>query len=96
MTLKYKYAVSVSRGCSGLKKARGTMMVAAAAMMIGAGLTSSAWAQACENPDELTFAIIPTEETLADPELFPPVTHRLAKAPGPTPRFYLLTSTPSA
>ena len=92
MTLKYKYAVSVARGCSGLKKARGTMMVAAAAMMIGAGLTSSAWAQACENPDELTFAIIPTEETVAELELYQPVTDRLAKETGKKIQFFMPTS----
>jgi hypothetical protein len=30
------------------------------------GLSGQALAAACENPDALTFAIIPTEETVAE------------------------------
>ena len=31
----------------------------------------------CENPDSLTFAMIPTEETVAELNLYKPITDRM-------------------
>ena len=36
-----------------------------------------AMAATCENPDALTFAIIPTEESVAELQLYKPVTDRM-------------------
>ena len=49
-------------------------------------------AGACENPDSLTFAIIPTEETVAELQLYKPVTDRLAKLTGKKISFFMPTS----
>jgi len=46
----------------------------------------------CENPDALTFAIIPTEETVAELQLYKPVTDRLAKMTGKKIQFFMPTS----
>ena len=56
------------------------------------GLATIAYAQSCENPEELTFAIIPTEETVAEVELYKPVTDRLAKETGKKIQFFMPTS----
>ena len=50
---------------------------------------STAWAQECENPDSLTFAMIPTEETVAELELYKPVTDRMASETGKKARLQL-------
>ena len=46
----------------------------------------------CENPDSLTFAMVPTEETVAELELYKPVTDRMAKLTGKKISFYMPTS----
>ena len=46
----------------------------------------------CENPDALTFAIIPTEETVAELQLYKPVTDRMAKLTGKKIEFFMPTS----
>ena len=42
----------------------------------------AALAANCENPDALTFAMVPTEETVAELELYKPVTDRMEKLTG--------------
>ena len=49
-------------------------------------------AATCENPDALTFAIIPTEETVAELQLYKPVTDRMAKLTGKKIQFFMPTS----
>ncbi len=56
------------------------------------GLSGQALAAACENPDALTFAIIPTEETVAELQLYKPVTDRLAEITGKKIQFFMPTS----
>ena len=53
---------------------------------------SSATYAACEDPESLTFAIIPTEETVAELELYKPVTDRMAKLTGKKISFFMPTS----
>ena len=47
---------------------------------------------ACEDPKSLTFAIIPTEETVAELQLYKPVTDRMAKLTGKKISFFMPTS----
>ena len=49
-------------------------------------------AATCENPDALTFAIIPTEESVAELQLYKPVTDRMAKLTGKKIDFFMPTS----
>lgn len=51
-----------------------------------------AMAAECENPDELTFAIIPTEETVAELQLYKPITDRMKKMTGKKIQFFMPTS----
>lgn len=51
-----------------------------------------AYAAECENPDALTFAMIPTEESVAELELYKPVTDRMAKLTGKKIQFFMPTS----
>ncbi len=69
----------------------GTVM---AGLTLGIVLTSSVSAQAaaCENPDALTFAMIPTEESVAELQLYQPVTERMAKLTGKKVEFFMPTS----
>ena len=46
----------------------------------------------CENPDSLTFAMVPTEETVAELELYKPVTDRMEKLTGKKIQFFMPTS----
>ena len=46
----------------------------------------------CENPDSLTFAMVPTEETVAELELYSPVTDRMEKLTGKKIAFFMPTS----
>lgn len=55
----------------------------------GSGIAAAA---ECENPDALTFAIVPTEETVAELELYQPVTERMAKLTGKKIEFFMPTS----
>ena len=68
---------------------RTTLAYLAGAMALA---TTGAWAAQCENPDELTFAMIPTEETVAELELYKPVTDRLAAETGKGIQFFMPTS----
>jgi len=60
----------------------------ATVMMAGAG---TAMAQ-CENPKALTFAMVPTEETVAELQLYKPVTDRMTKLTGKKIEFFMPTS----
>ena len=65
---------------------------AAATMVMGLSFSTSALAASCENPDSLTFAIIPTEETVAELELYKPITDRMAELTGKKISFFMPTS----
>ena len=52
----------------------------------------AALAENCENPDALTFAMIPTEESVAELELYKPVTDRMKKLTGKKIQFFMPTS----
>ena len=71
-----------------------TLGVTAVAVTMGLGMMTSATASAaeCENPDSLTFAIIPTEETVAELQLYKPITDRMAKLTGKKIEFFMPTS----
>ncbi len=65
----------------------------AAVAVFSLGLSGQALAAAeCENPDALTFAIIPTEETVAELLLYKPVTDRMAELTGKKIQFFMPTS----
>ena len=51
-----------------------------------------AMAATCENPEALTLAIIPTEESVAELQLYKPVTDRMEKLTGKKIQFYMPTS----
>lgn len=55
-------------------------------------LAQSAKAAECENPDTLTFSIIPTEETIQELTLYKPVVDYLAQQTGKKIEFYMPTS----
>ena len=64
-----------------------------AATVFSLGLSGQVLAAAeCENPDALTFAIIPTEETVAELQLYKPVTDRMAEMTGKKIQFFMPTS----
>ena len=65
--------------------------LAVTALMSG-GAPTPAFAAECENPDSLTFAMIPTEESVAELELYKPVTDRMAKLTGKKIEFFMPTS----
>ena len=46
----------------------------------------------CENPDTLTFSIIPTEETIQELTIYKPVIDYLSKMTGKKVEFYMPTS----
>ena len=49
-------------------------------------------AATCENPDALTFAMVPTEETVAELQLYKPVTDRMENLTGKKIQFFMPTS----
>ena len=55
-------------------------------------IDQEALAANCENPDALTFAMVPTEETVAELELYKPVTDRMEKLTGKKIQFFMPTS----
>ncbi|MDP6858824.1 MAG: phosphate/phosphite/phosphonate ABC transporter substrate-binding protein, partial [Verrucomicrobiales bacterium] len=55
-------------------------------------IDQEALAANCENPDSLTFAMVPTEETVAELELYKPVTDRMEKLTGKKISFFMPTS----
>jgi phosphonate transport system substrate-binding protein len=63
-----------------------------AALFLSTGLASQVMAAQCENPEALTFAIIPTEETVAEVALYKPVIDRMAKETGKKIEFFMPTS----
>ena len=67
-------------------------MVTAALISVGLAVNSAALAASCENPDTLTFAIIPTEETVAELQLYKPVTDRMVELTGKKVEFFMPTS----
>ena len=77
---------TLSKGLSG------GVVAAAVTMAMGFSSINSAQAASCENPDSLTFAIIPTEETVAELQLYQPVTKRMAKLTGKKIEFFMPTS----
>lgn len=58
----------------------------------GLGASQKVFAAQCENPDALTFAMVPTEETVAELELYKPVTDRMAALTGKKIQFFMPTS----
>ncbi len=64
----------------------------ATTMVMGLSFSTNALAASCENPDSLTFAIIPTEETVAELELYKPITDRMAELTGKKISFFMPTS----
>ncbi len=70
---------------------RRVLATALAAGVAFAGARVAAAAE-CLNPDALTFALVPTEETTAELELYKPVTDRMAKLTGKKIQFFMPTS----
>ena len=54
--------------------------------------TGPGHAAECQDPDALTFAMVPTEETVAELELYKPVTDRMAALTGKKIQFFMPTS----
>lgn len=65
---------------------------ALAALTIFAMTASQTIAAECEDPNELTFAIIPTKETVAELQLYKPITDRMKKVTGKDIQFFMPTS----
>lgn len=65
----------------------GLFSAVTAAMFPIAGMT-----QSCVDPDALTFAMVPTEETVAELELYKPVIDKLEAATGKPVQFFMPTS----
>ena len=63
-----------------------------AAGLVSLALSGQALAAFCEDPEALTFAIIPTEETVAELELYKPVTDRMGALTGKKIQFFMPTS----
>lgn len=76
---------------SGITAFRSVLGGTCALAMLALG-TASSLAEECENPDQLTFAMIPTEETVAELELYKPVTDRLQELTGKEIEFFMPTS----
>lgn len=55
-------------------------------------ISTTAHSSTCENPDSLTFALVPTEETIAELQLYKPITDRLAQMTGKKISFFMPTS----
>jgi len=55
-------------------------------------LGTPVFAAECENPDALTFSIIPTEETIQELTIYKPVIDYLSKKTGKKVEFYMPTS----
>lgn len=66
--------------------------VFSAALFLSTGIAGQAVAMKCEDPKELTFAMVPTEETVAELQLYKPITDRLAKETGKKIQFFMPTS----
>jgi len=75
---------------SGIKKLI-TVFAMMAISILGVG-SQLAMAATCENPEALTLAIIPTEESVAELQLYKPVTDRMEKLTGKKIQFFMPTS----
>ena len=73
-----------------LKKSRFSLFAILITYWMSIG--QAALAANCENPDALTFAMVPTEETVAELELYKPVTDRMEKLTGKKIQFFMPTS----
>ncbi|MGI9302789.1 MAG: PhnD/SsuA/transferrin family substrate-binding protein, partial [Gammaproteobacteria bacterium] len=76
---------------SGLQLVTRALCVAAA-MAAAFVVAGSARAADCASPEALTFAMVPTEESVAELELYKPVTDRMAELTGKKIEFFLPTS----
>ncbi len=92
MICNEKKAPDETRGTVVLKRSWRTATITLAAATAVIGLAQAAQAAQCENPKELTFAMVPTEETIAELQLYKPVTDRLAKETGKKIQFFMPTS----
>ena len=72
-----------------LKRSSSLAVCALLAAVVSSGI---AWAAECENPEELTFAMIPTEETVAELQLYQPITDKMAELTGKKIQFFMPTS----
>lgn len=70
------------------RRVLGTALAAGFAI---AGIRAASAAE-CLNPEALTFALVPTEETTAELELYKPVTDRMAELSGKKIQFFMPTS----
>jgi len=75
-----------------LSACRQALGVVGFAAVIGLAFAGTVKAADCENPDALTFAIVPTEESVAELTLYKPVTDRMAKLTGKKIQFFMPTS----
>ena len=85
----------LQNGIRNLFSAKLSKLSLGVALTMGLGLITSTNAMAagkCENPDSLTFAIIPTEESVAELQLYKPITDRMAKLTGKKIEFFMPTS----
>ena len=78
--------------CQKLKRAARSIAHSIVAVVALAAFATVANAQSCEDPEELTFAMVPTEETVAELQLYKPVTDRLAMETGKKIQFFMPTS----
>ncbi|GBE44465.1 phosphate-import protein PhnD precursor [bacterium BMS3Bbin10] len=94
MICNVKKARDKTRGHVVLKRSwrAATLTLAAATAVVGMTQAASAQAMKCENPGELTFAMVPTEESVAELQLYKPVTDRMAKETGKKIQFFMPTS----
>ena len=74
------------------KKLAGMLLALVLAAGFSLGQIPSAKAASCDNPEALTFAMVPTEETVAELELYKPVTDRMGKLTGKKIQFFMPTS----
>jgi phosphonate transport system substrate-binding protein len=61
-------------------------------IILGGVGSQLAMAATCENPEALTFAMIPTEESVAELKLYKPITDRMEKLTGKKIQFFMPTS----
>ena len=62
------------------------------ALMVAVVSSGSVLAAECESPEELTFAMIPTEETVAELQLYQPITDKMSELTGKKIQFFMPTS----
>ncbi|MCK5491680.1 MAG: phosphate/phosphite/phosphonate ABC transporter substrate-binding protein, partial [Candidatus Omnitrophica bacterium] len=61
-------------------------------IFIAFGFQGTALSADCENPDELTFSIVPAMETMQDLALYEPVLKQLREVTGKKINFFMPTS----